>query len=204
MARHFVQIGVLGQIGRFSSLDCGVYRRGSEVVCRTDRGLEVGTVLAVDDAESDERKIESDESEKSLTNDNEDGKIIRALTNEDHLIVNRLGRNRMNAITACTNLLTKKKLPAILVDVEHIFDGQALYFYFLGEVGPELESLTSELAETYEAKVRFRKFSETLANGCGPDCGTKDCSTSGCSTCAAGGGCAAKSIKAKAGDAANV
>ena len=46
------------------------------------------------------------------------------------------------------------------MDVEHLFDGQSLYFYFLGEVQPEWESLTTELAATYEAKVRFQPFAE--------------------------------------------
>ena len=36
-----------------------------------------------------------------------------------------------------------------------------------------MEPLTAELAEAYEAKAQFRKFTETLTQGCGPDCGTE-------------------------------
>ena len=80
------------------------------------------------------------------------------------------------------------------MDVEHLFDGQSLYFYFLGEVTPELDAITGELAEIYETKVQFRKFAETLVKGCGPDCGTEDaagngCGTGGCATCAAASAC---------------
>jgi len=70
------------------------------------------------------------------------------------------------------------------MDVEHLFDGQTLVFYFLGEMTPELESLTSELAELYETHVQFRKFAETVTAGCGPDCGTEE--AGGCTTCATG------------------
>ena len=53
---------------------------------------------------------------------------------------------------------------------------------------PELDALTAELAEVYEAKAQFRKFAETLTAGCGPHCGTEaeggGCGSGGCSTCA--------------------
>jgi hypothetical protein len=79
----------------------------------------------------------------------------------------------------------------LLVDVEHTFDGESVYFYFLGEITPELEALTEELGAVYARKVRFKKFSETLANGCGPNCGTGEgsCSPSGCASCSLSGGC---------------
>ena len=62
----------------------------------------------------------------------------------------------------------------MLVDVEHLFDGQSLFFYFLGDTTPELDALTGELAEIYEAQVQFRKFTDTLTAGCGPGCGTEE------------------------------
>jgi hypothetical protein len=79
-----------------------------------------------------------------------------------------------------------------LLDVEHLFDGQSLYFYFLGETPPELDSLTAELADVYEAKAQLQKFADTLTAGCGPHCGTEEgggCGSGGCSTCAAVGAC---------------
>ena len=43
--------------------------------------------------------------------------------------------------------LAERGSSAVLVDVEHLFDGQSLYFYFLGPGGPELDVLTTELAD---------------------------------------------------------
>ena len=72
----------------------------------------------------------------------------------------------------------------MLVDVEHLFDGQGLFFYFLGTVPDEVESLTSQLAAAYETKVQFRKFTETLIEGCGPGCGTEEAKgNGGCESC---------------------
>ena len=70
------------------------------------------------------------------------------------------------------------------MDVEHLFDGQTLLFYFLGDMTPELETITSELAELYETHVQFRRFTEAVTEGCGPACGTE--AAGECKSCATG------------------
>ena len=106
------------------------------------------------------------------------------MTVQDELLQARLERNRQEAYAACAQMLGKSGVPAVLVDVEHLFDGQGLFFYFLGDVTPELEAYTDRLADTYEAKVQFRKFTETLIEGCGPGCGTEEAKgNGGCESC---------------------
>ncbi len=79
---------------------------------------------------------------------------------------------------------------ATLFEIEHLFDGRGLYFYFLGPVTPEIERLTGDLAEVYDAEAQFRRFTETLAEGCGPDCGTeKGGGCDSCSVCAVAVAC---------------
>jgi hypothetical protein len=88
--------------------------------------------------------------------------------------------------------LKDRALDAVLIDVEHLFDGQSIYFYFLGEVTPEIEAVTGELAETYETKVRFREFVDAVERGCGPNCGTAEaagCGPTGCGSCAVASAC---------------
>jgi cell fate regulator YaaT (PSP1 superfamily) len=181
LGQHFVRIGLLGSVGRFAAADRQRLARGTRVICRTLRGLEVGEVLASSDA-ADERAA--------------DGTLLRRVTIEDDLLISRLEKNRDEAFQACAARLTQLASPAVLVDVEHLFDGQSLYFYFLGETTPELDSLTAELAEVYEAKAQLQKFADTLTAGCGPHCGTEEgggCGTGGCGTCAVACGTRAKS-----------
>jgi hypothetical protein len=73
-----------------------------------------------------------------------------------------------------------------LLDVEHLFDGRTLFFYFLGEVPPEVEAMTAELADLYDAQAKFRQFAQMVEEGCGPGCGTDEATGGGCSTCATG------------------
>ncbi len=171
-AMHLVQIGLLGKIGKFAAADHHAYPRDSEVVCRTARGLEIGRVIC---------PVERTDSQHE-----QDGEVLRRTGREDRAIIERLDRFRDRAFLACSRLLEERNLSATLVDVEHLFDGQSIWFYFLGDVSPEVESLTEELAEVYESKVKFRKFAETLAKGCGPECGTGT-SCGDCSGCALGG-----------------
>jgi cell fate regulator YaaT (PSP1 superfamily) len=180
-ARHLVRIGIMGHVGRFDAVDGVLYGRHARVVCRTDRGLEIGEVLSASE----------------WTGDTADGTLIRRMSVEDDLLLGRIERNRDEAFQACNELLEKRNLPAALMDVEHLFDGESLYFYFLGEVNSELEALTSELAATYETKVQFQKFAETLTEGCGPDCGTEEamgqgCESGGCASCAVASACGSR------------
>lgn len=182
MAHHLVRYSLLGNVGHFTAAEAVRYPRRSRVIVRSDRGLEVGTVLA--EPEEASRLVE-------IT-----GQILRRMTVEDELLEARLEKHRHKAFTACADLLAEHNVPASLVDVEHLFDGEGLYFYFVGEVPPAAERLAQELANTYETTVEFRKFVDTLTEGCGPGCGTEEamgqggCST--CTTCAVATACGSK------------
>jgi len=173
----------MGAVGKFVSADSCVYGRDAHVICRTARGLEWGQVIC-----------ELDGAEASNVNGDSDGAILRKTTPEDQLILERLERHRDKAFFACEKLLADENVPGVLVDVEHLFDGESVFFYFLGQPDDRLEAVTDRLAETYDRKVRFKKFAETLAQGCGPDCGTSEggCSSSGCGSCKLSGSCGIK------------
>lgn len=179
--QHFVRVGVLGSVGRFAAADRQRYGRGVRVICRTSRGLEVGQILAAAGT-PDAQPV--------------DGTLLRRVTVEDDLLIARLEKNRDDAFRACAARLAELQAPAVLLDVEHLFDGQSLCFYFLGQTTPELDAVTTELASIYEAKAQLQKFADTLTAGCGPDCGTEaggGCGSGGCSTCAVVGACGTKS-----------
>jgi cell fate regulator YaaT (PSP1 superfamily) len=171
MANHLVRWSALGHVAAFSAVDAVRYPRGTRVVLRTGRGLELGEILA------------------PLTDDSaapREGSILRAMTEQDQLLETRLTKNRREAYDACNKKLADRGLDAALVDVEHLFDGRSLIFYFLGEQPPELTSITDELADVYDAQVQFRAFTDAVVAGCGPDCGTEN--AAGCGSC--GTGCA--------------
>jgi cell fate regulator YaaT (PSP1 superfamily) len=183
LGQHFVRFGIPGYVGCFASAEAERLARGTRVVLRTSRGLEVGEVLsALEDVAANASPA--------------DGTLLRRITVEDDLLLARLEKHRDEAFRACVRLLEERRIPAALVDVEHLFDGQSLLFYFIGHTPPELEGITQELAEAYDALVQFRKFTETLTAGCGPGCGTDDaengCGNGGCATCVVASACSTR------------
>lgn len=171
LPHYLLRVGIDGTVGSFRALEPLSLARRTRVVCRTNRGLEVGEVLADD---PDCRPAIGD--------------LIRKVTVEDDLLLARLERGKLLAFDECCRWLEERGITIPLVDVEHLLDGQSLYFHFLGEVTPDIEAITVELAEVYEFHAQFRRFTETLTAGCGPGCGTDEaergCSTGHCSTCA--------------------
>jgi cell fate regulator YaaT (PSP1 superfamily) len=182
MGFHLVRYGLLGHVGTFAAVDALRYPRRSRVVVRSPRGLEVGEVLADSDGSGGAGAAE--------------GQILRRMTVQDDLLEARLQCRRNEAFEACQRLLAEADAPAALVDVEHLFDGEGLYFYFLGEPPQQANEITRRLAATYEAAVEFRKFAETLSEGCGPGCGTEAAMGQGgcasCTSCAVATACGSK------------
>lgn len=162
---QLVRFGVMGQVQPFRGDAGNVFRRGSEVVLRTVRGLEWGTVLTAPAPLPAESA----------------GTILRSVAPQDRLLIERIERNKQDAIEACERRLQEDAIDATLVDLELLFDGQTLVFYFVGEINAQIERITAELAEVFEAKVQFRRFTTAVLEGCGPDCGTGE--AEGCKDC---------------------
>jgi hypothetical protein len=174
----------MGDVGRFRSTEGESVPRGRRVVVRTRRGLEVGEVLAHQELGDRSR---------------DDGPLLRAMGPADELLAERLERNRGKAYEACARLLAERGSRAVLMDVEHLFDGRGLYFYFLGEVDRVAEAISADLAAVYDAEARFGKFADAVNEGCGPGCGTPE-AVNGCGGDAGSGGCSTCSVAKACGE----
>ena len=119
---------------------------------------------------------------------------MRRVTPQDELLIQRLGKNRESALEACQELLDQQEVSAVLVDVEHLFDGKSLYFYFIGTLPADVQTTVDQLAASYEAEVHFGDFAQAVEDGCGPNCGTDEAEGCGdsCSTCAIVNACKSK------------
>lgn len=169
-ALHLLRVGAMAHLGWFRSVDAARYPRGARVIVRTARGMEQAEVLE-----------HGDDVRATV-----EGDVLRGVTIEDELLDARLRKNRDAAYAACAARIAALSLPVVLMDVEHLFDGETLIFHFLGETSPALDQITAELAELYETKVQFRKFAEAVTTGCGPGCGTEHAEGPGCGSCGAG------------------
>jgi cell fate regulator YaaT (PSP1 superfamily) len=177
---YLVRVGKLGQIGRFRPLQESALRRGTRVVCRTQRGVEIGQVLGPAEL-------------KPSTLDLADGRLLRRMTVEDEILWGHLQEQADEALNACQQWLNDQNVAGLLIDVEPLLDGKTLYFHFLTEVSPEIQNHLDHLAAIYERSVRESKFAQLLEHGCGPGCGTEE-AKNGCGT---KGGCAVCHVASK-------
>jgi hypothetical protein len=120
------------------------------------------------------------------------------MTVEDELLAARLEKNRHAALEGCAERLRALGSSATLMDAEHLFDGQTLVFYFLGDQPPELAESLEVLADAYDSQARLSGFADALIKGCGPGCGTDAATGSGCAgcatSCAVSGACGTKRL----------
>ncbi len=168
-----LRVGLLGQIGRFATAGVGSLKRGARVVCRTQRGLEVGVALGPVDSQS-------------ARSDASDGRVVRVMAAEDELLWGHLRHLSEAALAACANWLAEQRVDATLLEVEPLLDGRTLYFHFLSNVDEVVQQQLDQLVELYEQQVRQSKFARLLEHGCGPGCGTSAAKNG----CGSRGGCA--------------
>ena len=182
-----VRIGVLGCVRPFAVPGNTEYPRLAKVICQTERGVEMGEVLAT---------VEMPAGQQA-------GNVVRALVPADdaHLAILRVRRD--SAFRSCQQDLKRSRLSgAILIDAEPLFDGNSLYFYFADQVPPQSESLRLRLARAFHTQVYFWPIARQRGSdvegdgnggsdvceecgchvtGCGdPGCGDASCKDAGC------------------------
>lgn len=190
-AHTLVRVGRHGQIGKFRCSEPLRLQRGSRVVCRTARGIEVGEVLNLLGPSIPEEKVPEEKvPEETATEETEqlvaDGTVLRLMSPEDELLWGHLRQLGEQAHVACERWLGKQDQPFVLLEVEPLLDGKTLYFHFLSEIDPCVQEHLDQLVEIYEHEVSESPFAHLLEQGCGPGCGTAD-AKNGCGT---KGGCA--------------
>jgi len=146
-AKYITRHGAMRFLGEFEAGDEAAYARGQAVVVRSDRGLELGEVLR----ETSPRAVE-------LISEPTHGQIVRRMTQEDHLEAARIRQMEVGEFDTCNRLLRHRQLQMELVDVEHLFGGDRLIFYFLAEKRVDFRELVKDLAREYRTRIEMRQI----------------------------------------------
>jgi cell fate regulator YaaT (PSP1 superfamily) len=134
-------------LGEFQAGEGDGYPRGSQVVVRTDRGLEAGEVLC----EANPRAVE-------LLSEPTRGQILRMLNPEDLSHLERLRELEQHSMDTCISLVQQRQLQMELVDVEHLLGGERIVFYFLAEKRVDFRELVKDLAREYKTRIEMRQI----------------------------------------------
>jgi cell fate regulator YaaT (PSP1 superfamily) len=146
-AKYITRHGVMRNLGEFEAGEGAAYLRGQQVVVRSDRGLELGDVLC----EATPRAVQ-------LITEPTHGQIVRAVTAEDRREADRLREAERVEFDACCRYIHQRHLQMELVDVEHIFGGERIVFYFLAEKRVDFRELVKDLAREFRTRIEMRQI----------------------------------------------
>jgi cell fate regulator YaaT (PSP1 superfamily) len=140
-----VHYGRMNHTENFFSREAGL-ALGDTVIVKTARGVEIGEIT------SDVRGEDRDEI-KGLD------EILRKATEDDLSIAAHIRSQREpDEKKYCTEQIAYYRLPMKLAEVEHLFGGDKIIFYFLADGRVDFRELVKNLARKYRTRIEMRQI----------------------------------------------
>lgn len=160
--RVLVRYGALGWVGVFGTVDRVDCQHGDRVVVQSDRGIELGEVLA--------------DPKQPMSTSKPTGELVRVASIAE-VAAHRDRQSKVDqALESANRWGQSKSLPAEFVDGELLFDGETLVLYYLGEFHSDFAELRTRLAISLSlTRVDLAPLIEASGGGCG---------SGGCGSCA--------------------
>lgn len=135
-------------VGEFSARAPQEFSRSAQVIVRSHRGTEWGEVLC----EANERTREY------LGKSDPSGKIIRSVTRDDDRALTELWGREQVCFDGCREMIGERNMQMQLVDVEQLFGGEKIIFYYLAESRVDFRELVKALAKRYQTRIEMRQI----------------------------------------------
>src|SRR6185369_7100876 len=135
-------------IGEFGTKGRDTFPRGCAVIVRTDRGVELGEVLCQ----------ATDRTRELLGATESKGNVLREATDQDRQKLDELKTQELEAFRGGQDLISQHGLAMQLVDVEYLFGGERLVFYYLSEVRIDFRELVKAMAGRFRIRIEMRQI----------------------------------------------
>jgi cell fate regulator YaaT (PSP1 superfamily) len=146
--RYIVRYGATRHLGEFSSRLRDPLLRNARVVVRSPRGHEVGEVLCA----------ATDRTREYLGSTEEAGHILREISEDDSRKLDDVRSQEPEEFLGCREMIRERNLQMQLIDVEHLFGGERLVFYYLAESRVDFRELVKALASRYRTRIEMRQI----------------------------------------------
>ncbi|MBN9120558.1 MAG: signal peptidase [Planctomycetes bacterium] len=134
-------------IGEFVQPPGTTVGRGDTVILRTERGQENGEVLCRATPQTVAAIPEPTR-----------GDVLRVATPEDHAKIARIREQQKQQFAAGERLVHHHRLGMQIVDVEFLFGGERLVFYFLAEGRVDFRELVKSMAREFHTRIELRQI----------------------------------------------
>ncbi|MDW8223579.1 MAG: regulatory iron-sulfur-containing complex subunit RicT [Gemmatales bacterium] len=150
--RYIVRYGALRNLGLFAWEDqeAQPLRRGTRVLVVTDRGTEVGEVLCP-----------ATPSAAESLGATRPGQLLRVLDDNDERHLVQLRVQEQHAREVCQRWIARLALPMRIVEVEQLFGGERVVFYFLAqppESRVDFRELVREVSRELRQRIELRQI----------------------------------------------
>src|SRR5439155_589158 len=146
-ATYIVRHGAVRFLGEFTALNNQRFLRGTDVIVRSDRGQEIGQVLCPASPQA-----------VAMLSEPTKGQILRPMTVEDKQRVDSIHDRQKQEFDTAARAIGDRKLQMALVDVEHLFGGERIVFYFLAEKRVDFRELVKDLARDFQTRIELRQI----------------------------------------------
>ncbi len=188
MAEYIVRYGAMRLLGAMSARNGSAWLRGTRVIVRTNRGLEVGEILcktSTDD--SPDATVDCQDGQQNEVQQNggyavlSAGQILREMSGQDSNELAHIEANAREEFRLCSRHIRDLGLQMQLVDVEHLFGGERIIVYYLAEGRVDFRELVRRLATEFQTRIEMRQIgvrdeAKLLADF--GDCGKEVCCSS--------------------------
>lgn len=147
MPKFVVRYGVMRALGIMSARENALFSRGTQVIARTERGLETGIVLCE----------ATTEAVAQIANPSQ-GQIQREMSAGDSLELSKLLAKQRDEFAVAQRLIAESGLDMKLVDVEHVFGGERVVIYYLSENRIDFRDLVKGLAGEFQTRIEMRQI----------------------------------------------
>ncbi|MFO0427691.1 MAG: stage 0 sporulation family protein [Planctomyces sp.] len=146
---YIVRYGIMRLLGDFESRRAMNLQRGDEVIVRSDRGVEWGTVLCP----ATDRTAEYLGATRSGG-----GRIIRTATDDDRRSRSESIEREKSFFNRAVELITERQMQMQLIDIEHVFGGERVILYYLSEKRVDFRDLVKLMARDFNARIEMRQI----------------------------------------------
>ena len=160
-----VRYGRMGAVGWFEHNETSIPRMPTRIVVRTEKGLELGSVVGQLGCykEGGQLKINEDQVSKYFNDSAVDfpekpvGRVIRYATADDVSEERHLREIVKEEMECCRRFAEEMEVPMKVVDAEHIFGGERIIFYFMSDGRVDFRELVKRLAHEYQTRIEMRQ-----------------------------------------------
>jgi len=158
-----VRYGMMRNVGQFRHNLKNLPRSGTQVVVRTERGVELGEVVASVCDTACEGCISTDRLGEFLRANGSDypfrrgGKVLRVANHQDVIDQRHLSGSAKEEAQFCREQVAELKLKMKLVAVDHLLGGERIVFYFSAESRVDFRELVRLLAAQYRTRIEMRQ-----------------------------------------------